>query len=321
MKSNQSSNTKAAITLYFTYNLSGSTSEVQRGSVLFTQNNEVRLSDRGVYYLWWGEAFWTGKHHTRKLYDGTENRCRIYFMTLHAHILNDGECWYCWVSLWSALVKRKKINFGAYTNFSGYLFDEECDLNFNDKQPMIASNSSSTVTIALSDIEYQYIKIVADAERDITITVTSDTYLIIGAGGPGKQIPFACSFAYSNLGSAVVATAKSSAVEIPVGFTAITLPMLRRTAGVPLLLQRLHTVGIQLICNGISVSVWNVRACGQCEWRLLLWNDQCLRQLHNILMVEPWRINDCLSSPLMWLEFALIVMAMTPGCWARASTK
>jgi len=40
--------------LYFTYNLSGSTSEVQRGSVLFTQNNEVRLSDRGVYYLWVG---------------------------------------------------------------------------------------------------------------------------------------------------------------------------------------------------------------------------------------------------------------------------
>jgi len=154
-------------------------------------------------------------------------------MTLHAHIL---KRWGMLILL-SVFVIRigeaQKINFGAYTTSQGIFLTKSGDLNFNDKQPMIASNSSSTVTIALSDIEYQYIKIVADAERDITITVTSDTYLIIGAGGPGKQIPFACSFAYSNLGSAVVATAKSSAVEIPVGFTAITLPMLRRTAGVP----------------------------------------------------------------------------------------
>jgi len=40
--------------LYFRYILSGNTSEVQRESVLLTQNNEVRLSDRGAYYLWVG---------------------------------------------------------------------------------------------------------------------------------------------------------------------------------------------------------------------------------------------------------------------------
>jgi hypothetical protein len=40
--------------LYFTYNISGSTSQIQRGSVLITQNNEVRLSNGGVYYLWVG---------------------------------------------------------------------------------------------------------------------------------------------------------------------------------------------------------------------------------------------------------------------------
>ena len=139
--------------------------------------------------------------------------------------------------LLSACVVRpgiaQKINFGAYTTSQGISLATSGNLNFNDTQPTIYSNSNSTVTIALSDNVYQYIKIVADATRDITITVTASSYLTIGAGGAGKQIPFVCNFAYSNLGSADPTTAKLSAVEIPSGFTAITLPMLRRNAGVP----------------------------------------------------------------------------------------
>ena len=131
------------------------------------------------------------------------------------------------------LGSAQKINFGAYTTSQGISLVTSGNLNFNDKQPSIGSNSNSTVIIALSDNVYQYVKIVADATRDITITVTASMYMTIGAGGAGKQVPFACNFAYSNLGIADAATAKLSAVEIPAGFTAITLPMLRRTAGVP----------------------------------------------------------------------------------------
>ena len=40
--------------LYFTYNVSGNIDNVQQKSVLLTQNNEVRLSDGGLYYLWVG---------------------------------------------------------------------------------------------------------------------------------------------------------------------------------------------------------------------------------------------------------------------------
>lgn len=40
--------------LYFTYNLSGNTADIQPESVLLTQNNEIRLNDQGVYYLWVG---------------------------------------------------------------------------------------------------------------------------------------------------------------------------------------------------------------------------------------------------------------------------
>jgi spore coat protein U-like protein len=139
--------------------------------------------------------------------------------------------------LLSAFVVRfgvaQKINFGAYTTSQGISLVASGNLNFNDKQPFIGSNSNSTVAIVLNDNESRYIKIVGDATRDITIIVTSPLYLITGAGGTGNQIPFVCNFAYSNLGSSDAATAKLSAVEIPAGFTAITLPMLKRTAGVP----------------------------------------------------------------------------------------
>jgi hypothetical protein len=40
--------------LYFIYNVSGSTDNVQRKSILLRQNNQVKLSDGGLYYLWVG---------------------------------------------------------------------------------------------------------------------------------------------------------------------------------------------------------------------------------------------------------------------------
>ncbi|MCX6120384.1 MAG: hypothetical protein NTX44_02040 [Ignavibacteriales bacterium] len=125
----------------------------------------------------------------------------------------------------------QKINFGAYTTSQGIsLVASATTLNFNEKQPVIVSNSNTIVTIALTDNETQYIKIDADATRDITVTIFASTYLTTGAS---SQIPFICNFAYSNLGSADAATAKGHAVEVPAGFTAITLPMIRRTAGIP----------------------------------------------------------------------------------------
>ncbi len=127
----------------------------------------------------------------------------------------------------------QKINFGAYTT-SDIVLNVSGNLNFNDKQPAIASNSNVTVTIVLSDNEAQYVAITGDATRDITVTVSADANLIVGAGGPGNQIPLGCQFAYSNVGSATVAAAKVAAVQVPSGFTAITFPLLRRTSGAPL---------------------------------------------------------------------------------------
>lgn len=127
----------------------------------------------------------------------------------------------------------QRINFGAYATSRGLSLVTSGDLDFNAKQPMIASGSNATVTVALTDGECQWIEITGDVARDITIAITADPYLTVGAGGPGNQIPFACKFAYSNLGSSTVSAAKSVAVQVPVGFNSITLPMLRRTSGAP----------------------------------------------------------------------------------------
>ena len=40
--------------LYFAYNLSGGPDLIQRESILLSQNNQIQLSDQGVYYLWVG---------------------------------------------------------------------------------------------------------------------------------------------------------------------------------------------------------------------------------------------------------------------------
>ena len=130
----------------------------------------------------------------------------------------------------------QKINFGAYTTSQGITLSIPSSpgyLDFCSKQQWIGSGTLVTVTILLSDVGTQYIKIIGDATRDITITVSAPQYLITGTGGSGKQIPFTCNFAYSNLGSSDPSTAKSTAIQIPAGFTAITLPMLRRASGVP----------------------------------------------------------------------------------------
>jgi hypothetical protein len=121
------------------------------------------------------------------------------------------------------------INFGLYTT-SDITLTPSGTLNFNDKQPVIASNSNSTVTIALGDNESQYIEIVGDATRDITITINAPLYLTLDAS---NQINFSCQFAYSNLGSTSASVARGNAVQVPGGFTVITLPMLRRTSGAP----------------------------------------------------------------------------------------
>ncbi len=127
----------------------------------------------------------------------------------------------------------QRINFGVYTTSQGLTATSSGNLNFNAKQPIIASGSNSTVTIALTDGECQSIEIVGDATRDITITITADLNIITGSGGTGYEYRSPAGSRDSNLGLSDATSAKTYAIQVPTGFTSITLPMLRRTTGAP----------------------------------------------------------------------------------------
>ena len=174
----------------------------------------------------------------------------------------------------SGQAAAQKISFGVYTT-SAIALTKSGDISFNAKYPIIAGNSDSMVTIALGDNEAQYVQIVGDATRDITITVTAPAYLTVGTG---SQIPFACKFAYSNRGSLTEAAARLSAVEVPAGFTSITLPVFRRASGAPAPPPTPAHGGYTppsatayLFLYGTLGPVGNVNA------GYLLRNDQCLR--------------------------------------------
>ena len=156
-------------------------------------------------------------------------------MMANVHIVSRWGSLLALALLTASPVVAQRINFGAYTTSQGITLTASGigTLAFNDKQPLIASNSNSTVTIGLSENQTEYIAITADATRDITIIVTAPTVLTDGGIGSTHEILFTCRFAYSNLGSPTATAAKAVAVEVPGGFSSITLPMLRRTSGAP----------------------------------------------------------------------------------------
>ena len=113
-------------------------------------------------------------------------------MMLMAHKVSRWEWVFALASLAAFPAAAQRINFGAYAPSQDISLTVSGSLNFNNKQPVIASGTNVTVTIALNDNETQYIMITGDATRDVTITVTAPTDLITGGGGAGNQVPFTC---------------------------------------------------------------------------------------------------------------------------------
>ena len=123
----------------------------------------------------------------------------------------------------------QRISFGLYTSDDIVLTPLNLGvLNFNDKQPVILSGE--TVTINLADNAVAIMTITGRADMDVTVLIDSPTSLDLDVS---NKIPLAIRFAYSNTGASTDITAKSSAIEVPAGFTSVTFPIKRRTSGLP----------------------------------------------------------------------------------------
>lgn len=140
-----------------------------------------------------------------------------------------------------ALLLPTASTFAQRVNFKSFAQDELIDivvaenpggLNFNRKQAFIPVGNSTPVDVNINDLATVVLEIDAPLEYDLSFTFTSDNTLA-WEGGIGPTIPFQLRFAYNNTGESSDAQRRMNAVEVPVGFTTVTMPVRRRIAGAP----------------------------------------------------------------------------------------
>lgn len=131
--------------------------------------------------------------------------------------------------LMGGTVAAQRISFGLYATDNIVLTPLNLgELNFNTKQQIILAGE--TVTINKADDAVAILTVAG--QRDMDITITIDAPMTLDLDGTNK-IPLALRFAYSNTGASGDAAARSTAIEIPAGFTSATFPILRRASGLP----------------------------------------------------------------------------------------
>ncbi len=90
-------------------------------------------------------------------------------------------------------------------------------------------------SISLESADAAWLEIEAPAYYDITVDIDweTPTYQLQNIYDPNATIPFNLKFAYANQGEANVSDAKSNATVLPDGFFSITIPVNRRSGGLP----------------------------------------------------------------------------------------
>ena len=126
-------------------------------------------------------------------------------------------------------VMGQRVSFGLFATENILLTPlGSGDLNFNSKQQILLSGQ--TVTINLVDDATAIMTITGRLDQEITVTIDPPSTLDLNVS---NKIPLAVKFAYSNTGAATDVVAKLSAIEMPIGFTTATFPILRRASGLP----------------------------------------------------------------------------------------
>lgn len=105
-------------------------------------------------------------------------------------------------------------------------------LAFNQKQNLIIVGGP-VVDIQLNDTQTVVYAIEAPEGFDLTVEVSAPNALSL-EDDPSNTIPFQLKLAYNNQQPANEWLGKASAVELPLGFNAITFPVNRRLSGAPL---------------------------------------------------------------------------------------
>lgn len=138
-------------------------------------------------------------------------------------------------SLSTAAVYGQRVNFKSYVQdelIISSIAENPNGLNFNNKQAFIPVGNSSPIDINLLDNATVVLEVDAPLEYDLTFSFIYDNVLT-WEGGSGPTLPFQLRFAYNNTGEPSDSQRRTNAVEVPVGFNSVTMPVRRRVAGTP----------------------------------------------------------------------------------------
>ena len=131
----------------------------------------------------------------------------------------------------------QRINFSTWTGSDEITITSVLaspTLSFNAKQGFIPDNNPA-ISINLADNQTVAFRIEAPEGYDLTVEVDSPTQLALDGIGtqPNEVIPFQIGLAYNNLLAGDELTAKSGAIQLPIGFNNVTFPVNRRVSGAP----------------------------------------------------------------------------------------
>lgn len=135
----------------------------------------------------------------------------------------------------SLAANAQRINFKSFAQdelLIATITENPGGLNFNNKQAFIPVGNATPIDVNLMDNATVVLEVEGPMEYDLSFSFTSDNVLT-WEGGSGPTIPYQLRFAYNNTGELSDAQRRANAVEVPFGFTSVTMPVRRRVAGAP----------------------------------------------------------------------------------------
>ena len=126
-------------------------------------------------------------------------------------------------SLWSGSEDVSIQSVGAQGNY----------LNFNDKVQVIKANSPA-IQIEKHDSQVAIFEIEAPSDLDITIAMDYVSFLANGGDVSKGSIPLVLNMAYSNINLPNENAANTNSIDLPLGITSVSIPVVDRRSGPPL---------------------------------------------------------------------------------------
>lgn len=137
----------------------------------------------------------------------------------------------------SGNVMGQRINFSLWSGSEDVVIQQvgvqNNGLRFNDKVSVIKANTPA-IQIEKNDPHVAIFEIEAPSDLDITIAMDYVTFLANGGDVSKGTIPLVLNMSYSNQNLSNETAAKNTSIDLPLGITSVSIPVVDRRSGPPL---------------------------------------------------------------------------------------